>query len=60
MTSFDVKSLFTNVLLDKTIKIILRKIYQERMLDRSILQKQMEKRLHLSLPQVPGCTRIKS
>ena len=29
MISFDVQSLFTNVLLDKTIKIILRKIYQE-------------------------------
>ena len=51
---------YTNVLLGKTIKIILRKIYQERMFDRSILQKQMEKRLYLSLPQVPGCTRIKS
>ena len=60
MTSFDVKSLFTNVLLDKTIKIILRKIYQERMLDKSILQNQMEKQLNLLLPQVPGCTRIKS
>ena len=32
MISFDVKSLFTNVPLDKTIKLILRKIYQERML----------------------------
>ena len=37
MISFDVKSLFTNVPLDKTIKLILRKIYQERMLDTSIL-----------------------
>ena len=51
---------YTNVLLDKTIKIILRKIYQERMLDRSILQNQMEKQLYLLLPQIPGCTRIKS
>ena len=33
MISFDVKSLFTNVPLDKTIKIILRKIYQGSMLE---------------------------
>ena len=29
MISYDVQSLFTNVLLDKTTKIIMRKIYQE-------------------------------
>ena len=35
MISFDNTNLFTNVPLDKTIKIILRNIYQERMLDTS-------------------------
>ena len=47
MISLDGKNLFTNVPLDKTIKIILRKIYQERMLDTNIPQKEMEKLLHL-------------
>ena len=45
MISFDVKNLFTNVPLDKTIKIILRKIYQDRMLNTIIPQKEMEKPL---------------
>ena len=45
MISFDVKNLFINVLLDKTIKLILRKIYQKRMLNTSIQQKKMEKLL---------------
>ena len=35
LISFDNTNLFTNVPLDKTIKIILRNIYQERMLDNS-------------------------
>ena len=39
--------LFTNIPLDKTIKIFLRKIYQERKLDRSIPQKRMERLLYL-------------
>ena len=47
MISFDIKNLFTNVPLDKTIKIILKKIYQERMLNTSILQKEIEKLLYL-------------
>ena len=46
MVLFDVKD-FNNVPLDKTIKIILRKIYQERMLDTSIPQKELEKLLYL-------------
>ena len=52
MISFDVKNLFTNVPLDKTIKIILRKIYQERMLDTNIPQKEMEKLLYLCTKHV--------
>ena len=47
MLSFDVKNLFTNIPLDKTIKKILRNIYQERMLDTNIPQKEMEKLLYL-------------
>ena len=45
MISFDVKNLFTNVPLDTTIKIILRNIYQERMLGTNIPLKKMEKLL---------------
>ena len=43
MILFDVESLFTNVPVDMTIKIILRKTYQERMLDIRIPQKEMGK-----------------
>ena len=39
MISCDAENLFTNVPLDKTIKIILGKICQERILDTSIPQK---------------------
>ena len=52
MISFDVKNLFTNIPLDKTIKTILRKIYQERMLDTSIPQKEIEKVLYLCTKHV--------
>ena len=52
MISFDVKNLLTNVPLDKAIKIILRKIYQERMLDTSIPQKEMEELLYLCTKHV--------
>ena len=52
MISFDVKKLFTNVTLDKTIKIILRQIHQERTLDTNIPQKEMEKLLYLFMKHV--------
>ena len=52
MISFDVKNLFINVPSDKTIKIILKKIYQERMLDTNIPQKKMEKLLYLCAKHV--------
>ena len=52
IVSFDVKNLFTNVPLDKAIKIILRKIYRERMLNTSIPQKKMEKLLYLCTKHV--------
>ena len=47
MISFDVKSLFTSVPLDKAIEIIFGKIYQERMIGTNITQKHIEKLLHL-------------
>ena len=52
MISFDVKKLFNNVPLDKTIKIIFRKMDQERMLNTSITQKEMEKLLYLCTKHV--------
>ena len=52
MISFNIKNLFTNVPLDKTIKIILGKIYQERMLNTSIPQKEIEKLLYLCTKHV--------
>ena len=52
MISFNVKKLFSNLHLEKTIKIILRKIYQERMLDTSIPQKEMDKLLYLCTKHV--------
>ena len=38
MVSFDVKSLFTNVLLDETIETILQKVYVEKKIKTSILK----------------------
>ena len=52
MISFDAENLFTNVPLDKTIKIILGKIYQERILDTSIPQKGVQKLLYLCTKHV--------
>ena len=43
MISSDVKSFVTNVPLDKTIKVVPRNIFQERMLDTNIPQKEIEK-----------------
>ena len=52
MISFDVKNLFTNIPLNKTIKIILRNVYQERILNTSIPQKEMEKLIYLCTKRV--------
>ena len=52
MISFNVKNLFTNVPLDKAIKIILQKIYQEKILNTSIPQKELEKLLYLCTKHV--------
>ena len=41
LISFDVTSLFTNALLDYTISIILKRIYDQRALETKILRKEM-------------------
>ena len=51
MVSFDVKSLFTNVPLDRTIDIILRRIYDHKELEKSITKSEMKEMLTL-------CTKI--
>ena len=47
MVSFDVVSLFTNVPLDQTIDIILRKVYDEKKIDTKIKRKDMKRLLLL-------------
>ena len=47
MISFDVVSLFTNVPLEKTIDIILRKVYREKLIKTKIKWKDMKKLLYL-------------
>ena len=52
MISFNVINLFTIVALDKKIKIILGKIYQDRILDTASHQREMEKLLYLCTKHV--------
>ena len=52
ITSFDVTSLFTNVPLDKTIKIILRKIFDEEQISTQLTPTEMEKCLFLCTKNV--------
>ena len=47
MISFDVVSLFTNVPLEKTIDIILKKIYQDKLIKTKIKRADMKKLLYL-------------
>ena len=47
ITSFDVTSLFTNVPLEHTIEIILRKIYQEKLVKTKLKRHEMKKLLDL-------------
>ena len=47
MVSFDVSSLFSNVLLDFTIDVILRKIYNEKILNIKLKRDQLKKLLEL-------------
>ena len=43
--SFDVTSLFTSVPLDKTIKIILQRIYEEKVIDTKLKKNTLKKLL---------------
>ena len=52
MVSFDVKSLFTNVPLETTIHIILRRIYTNNELTTSLTKKEMKERLLLCIKNV--------
>ena len=53
MVSFDVVSLFTNVPLDKTIDIILHKIYKEKKIKTKIPKENMRELLYLCTKGVP-------
>ena len=48
MVSFDIKSLFTNVPLEKTIKITSKRIYESKEINTSISKKKMKQLLTLS------------
>ena len=50
--SFDVKSLFTNVALNETIDIILRKVYDENKIDTKIPKSTLKELLHLCTKHV--------
>ena len=52
MLLFDVKSLFTNVLLNQTIDIILRRIYDHKELETSITRCEMKEMFILSTKNV--------
>ena len=52
MVSFDVKSLFTNVPLERTINIILKKIYVEKLIITDIKEKELKGLLMLCTKQV--------
>ena len=52
MLLFDVKSLFTNVLLNQTIDIILRRIYDHKELETSITRCEVKEMLILSTTNV--------
>ena len=52
MISCDVKSLFTNVLIDQTIEIILLKVYQEKKIKKSIPKNILRELLYLCTKEV--------
>ena len=47
MTFFDVKNLFTNVPLDKTIDFILKKVYNEKKIQINIFKRVLKELLYL-------------
>ena len=52
IVSFDVKSLFTNVPLEKTIKITVKRIYERKEINTSISKKEMKQLLTLRTKNV--------
>ena len=50
--SFDVTSLFTDVPLDETIEIILRRVYIDKEINTNILKKEVKELLHLCTKNV--------
>ena len=52
MVSFDVSSLFTNVPLDYTIKVILRKIYGEKLIKTKLKRNEMKELLEICTKQL--------
>ena len=50
--SFDITSLFTNVPLDETIKIILRRVYIDKKINTNITTKEVKELLHLCTKNV--------
>ena len=52
MVSFDVKSLFTNASLEKTVKITLKRIYERKEINTSISKKEMKQLLTLCTKNV--------
>ena len=52
MVSFDVKSLFTNVPLEKTIEITLQRIYEHKKINTSTSKKEMKQLLTLCTKSV--------
>ena len=52
MVSFDVTSLFTNVPLDKTIEIILKRVYEKKEIMTTIPMREMKELLYLSTKNV--------
>ena len=52
MVSFDVKSLFANVTLEKTIEITLERIYERKEINTSISKKEMKQLLTICTKNV--------
>ena len=52
MISFDVKSLFTNVPLEKTIQIILKRVFVDKEIETSLTRRELKELLHLCTKEV--------
>ena len=52
MIPFDVKSLFTNVPLERTIQVVLKRIYEKHEVSTNVTKKEMKEMLILSIKNV--------